>query len=78
MATMRKGDRTSEVTDFQANLMAQVGWERSDAAPEADEDDTVEVLTGKALDERAAELDIEGRSGMTADEKRAAIAEAEG
>jgi hypothetical protein len=29
---------------------------------------------GKALDERAAELDIEGRSDMTADEKRAGAA----
>lgn len=36
-----------------------------------------EQLTGKELDDRAKELEIEGRSGMTADEKRAAIAEAE-
>lgn len=34
-------------------------------------------LTGKALDDRAKELDIEGRSDMSADELRAAVAEAE-
>lgn len=34
-------------------------------------------LTGQDLDDRAAELEIEGRSSMTADEKRAAIAEIE-
>lgn len=39
--------------------------------------DTTEQLTGDALDARAAELEIEGRSSMSADEKRAAIAEAE-
>lgn len=41
-------------------------------APPADE-----PLEGEALDARAAELDIRGRSSMSADEKRAAIAEAE-
>ena len=34
-------------------------------------------LTGQELHDRAAELDIEGRSSMTADELRAAIAEVE-
>jgi hypothetical protein len=34
-------------------------------------------LTGDALKERAAELDIQGRSSMNADELRAAIEEAE-
>lgn len=34
-------------------------------------------LKGEALDERAAELDIEGRSTMSADQKRKAIAKAE-
>jgi len=34
-------------------------------------------LTGEDLDNRAAELEIEGRSDMTADEKRKAIAKAE-
>ena len=38
---------------------------------------TDEKLTGADLDARAAELEIEGRGSMTADEKRAAIAEAE-
>lgn len=36
-----------------------------------------EHLTGDALRERAIELDIEGRSAMTADELRAAIEDAE-
>lgn len=36
-----------------------------------------EQLTGAALDARARELDIEGRSSMTADEKRLAVADAE-
>jgi F-type H+/Na+-transporting ATPase subunit alpha len=36
-----------------------------------------EELTGEDLDKRAAELDIEGRSKMTADEKREAIAKEE-
>lgn len=44
---------------------------------EVDESTDEPKLTGKALDDRAAELDIEGRSDMTADEKRAAIAAAE-
>jgi hypothetical protein len=35
------------------------------------------VLRGEALQRRAAELDIEGRSGMTADELRQAIADQE-
>jgi hypothetical protein len=34
-------------------------------------------LTGEELDRRAAELNIEGRSSMSADEKREAIAQAE-
>jgi hypothetical protein len=36
-----------------------------------------EVLTGKALDDRAKELGIEGRSNLGADELRKAVAEAE-
>jgi hypothetical protein len=36
-----------------------------------------EELTGQALKDRAAELDIEGRSEMKADELRKAVAEAE-
>jgi F-type H+/Na+-transporting ATPase subunit alpha len=42
------------------------------SAPEAEE------LTGEDLDKRASELEIEGRSKMSADEKREAIAEHEG
>jgi hypothetical protein len=34
-------------------------------------------LAGRALDQRAAELGIEGRSSMTADELREKVAEAE-
>jgi len=40
-------------------------------------DDDDGELKGEALDKRAAELDIEGRSDMTADQKRKAIAKAE-
>lgn len=36
-----------------------------------------EELKGEALHERARELDIEGRSGMSADELREAVSEAE-
>jgi hypothetical protein len=36
-----------------------------------------EELAGEELDARAAELNIKGRSNMSADEKRAAIAQAE-
>lgn len=35
------------------------------------------VLAGKALEDRAKELDIEGRASMTADQLRAAVVEAE-
>lgn len=38
---------------------------------------SADELTGDELNERAAKLNIKGRSGMTADEKRAAIADAE-
>lgn len=40
-------------------------------------DDGGEQLEGDALNNRAKELDIKGRSNMTADELRAAIADAE-
>lgn len=36
-----------------------------------------EELAGQALHDRAADLEIEGRSSMTADELRAAVAKAE-
>jgi hypothetical protein len=39
--------------------------------------DVDDQLTGKALTDRAAELDIDGRSQMNADELRAAVAVAE-
>jgi hypothetical protein len=54
-----------------------------DAAPDASEAiqqpaaDQQPELTGDELKERAAELDIKGRSAMNADELRAAIAQAE-
>lgn len=43
--------------------------------PKASEE---EPLKGEALKERAAELDVSGRSSMTADELREAVAEEEG
>lgn len=45
------------------------------SAPSEDEEEDAPKLTGAALKARAAELGIEG--GMTADETRAAIADAE-
>lgn len=49
----------------------------SEVAPEDDPEHEPEELKGDALDARAAELEIEGRSSMTADEKRTAIANEE-
>jgi len=52
----------------------------SDFTPTAEElaeHEAGPVLSGKALDKRAADLEIEGRSSMSADELRAAIAERE-
>lgn len=52
---------------------------RTDTRPYADEPaPETPKLTGAALDARGAELEIEGFSSMKADEKRAAISEAEG
>jgi hypothetical protein len=45
--------------------------------PPAEEEDAIAALKGDDLDNRAAELEIEGRSSMSADEKRDAIREAE-
>jgi hypothetical protein len=39
--------------------------------------DSADELAGEELDARAAELNIKGRSSMSADEKREAIAKAE-
>lgn len=47
------------------------------AGPEAGQTGDTEDLAGQALKDRAAELEIEGRSQMNADELRAAIAEKE-
>jgi F-type H+/Na+-transporting ATPase subunit alpha len=58
--------------------------EQAQAKKDDEEDDDsgdrkpAEELKGKELDERAADLEIEGRSDMKADEKREAVAEAEG
>jgi F-type H+/Na+-transporting ATPase subunit alpha len=57
------------------------GDDEAEAKKEDDESGDkkpAEELKGKELDERAAELEIEGRSDMKADEKREAVAEAEG
>jgi F-type H+-transporting ATPase subunit alpha len=51
--------------------------ESDDDSSDSSEADASE-LKGQELDEKAAELDIEGRSGMSADEKREAVAEAQG
>lgn len=57
-----------------AEARAEQRAQAADAAPAGDSDGE---LKGDALKERAAELDIEGRSDMKADELRAAIAKAE-
>lgn len=61
-----------EAGDEAEQIMEDQEQEQEDADEASDEQ-----LTGDALNERAAELDIEGRSAMNADEKRAAIAAAE-
>lgn len=43
----------------------------------ADRDQDPDELSGKALEDRAAELDIKGRGSMTADQLRAAIRDAQ-
>jgi hypothetical protein len=55
-----------------ANMLADGISEHANA-----ERANAEELSGEALDERARELDIEGRSVMSADEKRKAVAKAE-
>jgi F-type H+/Na+-transporting ATPase subunit alpha len=52
--------------------------EKEDEDEDSEDKKPAEELKGKELDERAAELEIEGRSDMKADEKREAVAEAEG
>jgi hypothetical protein len=84
--------RGNEITEDEAVLgQAPVGYDEtrtraglpSDAIQGAREDETPAdpdddgVLRGDALHERAAQLDIEGRSSMSADALRASIAEAE-
>jgi F-type H+/Na+-transporting ATPase subunit alpha len=59
------------------------GKEDEEAKAESDESGDgsgpkAEELTGEDLDKRASELEIEGRSKMSADEKREAVAEHEG
>jgi F-type H+-transporting ATPase subunit alpha len=51
---------------------------RSEQEREAEGRTAAEDLKGEELDERARDLEIEGRSSMSADEKREAVAEAEG
>lgn len=47
--------------------------------PDANEEIATNApLSGEALQDRARELDIDGRSNMTADALRAAVSEAEG
>lgn len=60
-------DDTHDARLLDEGLLIEVAGDNSD-------DDK---LTGKALQDRAAELEIEGRSDLSADELRQAIAEAE-
>lgn len=64
-----------EYNDAREALVAHV--ERAGQADEARDEDRQDVLRGDALHAKAAELDIEGRGSMNANELRDAIARAE-
>jgi hypothetical protein len=80
-----KGQETKDADEIAAALLAADRQEQREAAARAAGVPLEQVppvaqpdapLAGEALKTRAAELDIPGRSGMNADELRAAIAEA--
>lgn len=70
---LRKGEPTS-VSD---EVLAALDRPENAAAYKFDVGEQAE-LKGQALEDRIKELGIEGTSDMTADEKRAAVAQAEG
>jgi hypothetical protein len=80
---LRQGEAIEVEDEEGEGLIASGAWveegeyEPPELEEPAEEPAEEQQLTGDALDARAAELEIEGRSSMTADEKRAAIAEAE-
>ncbi len=62
----------------EATRVTETKFDRGESATSVQAETSGETkLTGEALDARGAELGIEGFSSMKADEKRAAIAEAE-
>lgn len=66
-----KADGPDAALDALADEMLSFEVESDDEPP------APEPLAGKALDDRAAELEIEGRGSMSADEKREAVAKRE-
>jgi F-type H+/Na+-transporting ATPase subunit alpha len=82
-AEAKKDDEDEEGEEEEARAEKEDEDEESGDEAKAEKEDDgdkkpAEELKGKELDERAAELEIEGRSDMKADEKREAVAEAEG
>lgn len=73
----RDEDSARAVAREQSGGIGILSVEEGAAEAESTDDDDDSMLTGDELYLRAQELDIEGRSTMTADELRAAIAEAE-
>jgi len=76
-----RGQKAEEESDEDEDSEEDGSDSNEDSDDESDEDDDAtpaEDLKGEELQERAAELEIEGRSGMTADVKREAVAEAQG
>src|SRR5215212_2327828 len=72
-------EKASSDEDDEDTEASSDGDDDTEASSDSDGDRTPpDELKGEKLDERAAELEIEGRSGMKAGEKREAIAEAEG
>lgn len=70
--TLAKGDLTEEEVKF----FTDQGW-LSDLAAEQDFAERQGEATVADLRQRASELDIQGRTKMSAEELRAAVAEAE-
>lgn len=71
-ASRKESDKHEEEVRESLAAARERSAERFEDDPLVDEE-----LTGEELDRRAAELNIEGRSTMTADEKRKAIADAQ-
>jgi F-type H+/Na+-transporting ATPase subunit alpha len=76
-AEAKKDDEEEDEGD-EDEAKAEKDDEEEEGEDQSGDKKPAEELKGEELDERAAELEIEGRSDMKADEKREAVAEAEG